>query len=219
MRRARKPSTRKDAGAPSTEAPASPPAGRERIPSDRARRVRLVVLDVDGVLTDAGVYMGTDDEGRAMELKRFDIQDGLGIRFLMDAGIDVAIVSGRVSEATSRRAAELGVEACHQVPGAHKLPVVRTLMEERGLVWEEVAMMGDDLPDLPVLRRVGLPVAVGNAVPEVRAEVIWTTRRDGGHGAVREFVRTLLQSRGEWQARVDAYCAARDDETASREIT
>lgn len=188
---------------------------RERIPSEVARAIRLVVLDVDGVLTDAGVYMGEDDRGHLIELKRFDIQDGLGIRLLMDGGIDVAIVSGRVSAATARRAAELGIEACHQVPGAHKLPVVRILMAERGLDWGQVAMVGDDLPDLPVLRRVGLPVAVGNAVREVRAEVPWTTRRDGGEGAVREFARILLQSRGEWESLVEAYVDERSRDSPS----
>ena len=180
-----------------------------RIPVEVARRIRLVVLDVDGVLTDAGVYLGQDGTGTTVEFKRFDIQDGLGLRLLQEAGIDVALVSGRVSPATAVRARELGIDACHQVAGAHKLPTVRALCQERGLQWDEVAMVADDLPDIPVLERVGLPVAVGNAVREVRQAALWTTRREGGRGAVREFCRVLLEARGEWRTRVEAYVDAR----------
>ena len=180
-----------------------------RIPVEVARRIRLVVLDVDGVLTDAGVYLGQDGTGATVEFKRFDIQDGLGLRLLQEAGIDVALVSGRVSPATAVRARELGIDACHQVAGAHKLPTVRALCQERGLQWDEVAMVADDLPDIPVLERVGLPVAVGNAVREVRQAALWTTRREGGRGAVREFCRVLLEARGEWRTRVEAYVDAR----------
>jgi len=185
------------------------PDGRLRIPAELARRIRLVVLDVDGVLTDAGVYLGTDADGRPLELKRFDIQDGLGIRLLQEAGIEVALVSGRVSAATSARARELRIRECHQDPGAHKLPIVSEMMTRLGLDWPQVAMMGDDLPDLPVLKKVGLPVAVANAVREVRAQAVWTARREGGRGAVREFTRVLLESRGEWEDRVAAYLEAR----------
>lgn len=179
---------------------------------DVARAIRLVVLDVDGVLTDAGVYVGGDGSGEPVEFKRFDIQDGLGIRLLRDAGLEVAFVSGRVSSATEVRARELGIQECHQVAGARKLPVIREMMERMGLEWSEVAMLADDLPDLPVLRKVGLPVAVGNAVPEVRREVVWSTRRVGGSGAVREFARVLLEARGEWATMVDAYVRARSDD-------
>lgn len=185
------------------------PGEGARIPVEVARRIRLVVLDVDGVLTDAGVYLGQDGTGTTVEFKRFDIQDGLGLRLLQEAGIDVALVSGRVSPATAVRARELGIDACHQVAGAHKLPTVRALCEERGLQWDEVAMVADDLPDIPVLERVGLPVAVGNAVREVRQAALWTTRREGGRGAVREFCRVLLEARGEWKTRVEAYVDAR----------
>jgi len=190
-------------------------AGRatsERIPEEVARDVKLVILDVDGVLTDAGVYIGTDGVGEVVELKRFDIQDGLGIHLLRAAGIEVALVSGRVSRATEARARELGLEECHQEAGARKLPVVREIMGRMELDWPQVAMLGDDLPDLPVLRKVGLPVAVGNAVREVRQVATWTTRREGGRGAVREFARVLLETRGEWDDLVEAYCAARSDD-------
>ena len=176
-----------------------------------AGRIRLVVLDVDGVLTDGGVYVGARPGQDAIELKRFDIQDGLGIKMLRWAGIEVAIVSGRVSEATVLRAKELGVDECHQDPGAKKLPVVQKLLDDRSLGWEEAAMVGDDLADLPVLHRVALPVAVSNAVPEVHAVALWTTGSPGGSGAVREFARALLIARGEWDGLVKEYCDARSE--------
>jgi 3-deoxy-D-manno-octulosonate 8-phosphate phosphatase (KDO 8-P phosphatase) len=183
---------------------------RETIAPTVARRIRLVILDVDGVLTDAGLYLGADAEGGRVELKRFDIQDGLGIRLLADAGIRVAVVSGRESSATALRARELGIEECHQDAGARKLPVVEEIMARLDVAWDEVAMVGDDLPDLPLLRRVALPVAVANAVKEVRDAAHWITGREGGHGAVREFCRALLEARGDWDATVEAYLAARE---------
>ena len=170
-----------------------------RFPDEAARRIRLVIFDVDGVLTDSGVYMGELPDGSPVELKRFDIQDGLAIKLLIGTGMPVALVSGRVSAATALRARELGIEECHQVPGAMKMPVVRNLLARNGVSWDEVAMLADDLPDLPVFRRVGLPVAVGNATPELVRDAIWQTRAQGGRGAVREFVRALLIARGEWE--------------------
>ncbi len=182
---------------------------REDIPPDLALAIRLVVLDVDGVLTDGGIYVGAQPGGETSEFKRFDIQDGLGVKMLGWAGIEVVIVSGRISEATTRRASELGITECHQDPGAAKLPVVQTLLDERGVAWEETAMVGDDLADLPVLERVGLPVAVANAVPEVHDVSGWITTARGGAGAVREFARALLMARGEWDRLVQEYCDAR----------
>lgn len=182
------------------------------LPIDAARAVRLVILDVDGVLTDAGVYVGETEDGRAVELKRFDIQDGLGIRFIRESGVKVALISGRVSAATTLRARELGIDECYQDAGARKLPFVRELLDRHGLEWSEVAMLADDLPDLPVFRKVGLPVAVGNAVEEIRREAVWIGQRTGGRGAVREFARAFLEARGEWDRAVEAYCAARGDE-------
>ena len=177
-----------------------------------AGSIRLVVLDVDGVLTDGGVYVGARPGDAALEFKRFDIQDGLGVKMLRWAGIEVAIVSGRVSEATALWAKELGVDECHQDPGAKKLPIVQKMLDDRGLGWDATAMVGDDLADLPILERVALPVAVANAVPEVRAVSSWTTGVPGGRGAVREFARALLIARGEWDGLVREYCDARSKE-------
>lgn len=174
-----------------------------------AERIRLVVLDVDGVLTDGGIYLGAASDGEPIELKRFEITDGTGIRLLRDAGIAVAIVTGRQSHAVRLRAAELGVTECHQGAEA-KLSVVEEMLDRLGLGWEQAAFVGDDLIDLPVLRRVGLPAAVANAAPEVRAEAVWTAHRHGGHGAVREFAEALLHARGEWPAAVRRYLADRE---------
>jgi len=179
------------------------------IPRDLARRIRLVALDVDGVLTDNGVYIGALETGAQVELKRFDIQDGLGIGLLKRAGIEVVLVSGRYSPATEVRAKELGIE-CHQTPGGRKLPAFLELLERHAVTWDEVAFVGDDLADLPILRRVALPVAVSNGVAEVRGVALWTTSRPGGAGAVREFAEALLQARGEWAARVEEYCRDRE---------
>ncbi len=179
------------------------------ITPELARRIRLVALDVDGVLTENGVYIGTTAAGETVELKRFDILDGLGINMLRRAGIVVALISGRFSAATRVRADELEIE-CFQAPGGRKLPAFRELLERYDLTWDEVAFVADDLADLPALRRVALPVAVANAVPEVRAEARWQTGRPGGAGAVREFAEALLQARGEWANLVTAYCRDRE---------
>lgn len=174
-----------------------------------AAAVELVIFDVDGVLTDAGVYVGATEQGEPVELKRFDIQDGLGVKMLMWAGIHVAFVSGRESGATLARARELGVEECHHGPGGFKLPLVEGILHRKKVGWDEVAIVADDLADLPVFRKAGLSVAVANAVPEVAAEATWRTRATGGRGAVREFARTLLTARGQWSEIVEGYCRER----------
>jgi 3-deoxy-D-manno-octulosonate 8-phosphate phosphatase (KDO 8-P phosphatase) len=171
----------------------------------QARAVRLVIFDVDGVLTDAGVYTGVDADGRPVELKRFDIQDGLGIKLLQRAGIEVAFVSGRLSDATRLRAQELEVAECHQDPDARKVPLVEGILARTGASWSETAMLADDLPDLAVFRRVGLRAAVANAQPEILALAQWRTTAPGGAGAAREFCRALLRARGEWERLVEEY--------------
>jgi 3-deoxy-D-manno-octulosonate 8-phosphate phosphatase (KDO 8-P phosphatase) len=179
------------------------------LPVERARGVRLLVLDVDGVLTDGGVYLGADGAGNRIELKRFGITDGLGVRLLQESGVEVAIVTGRESAAVRIRAAELGIDECHQDHTA-KLGVVEELRARRGLDWAEVACLADDLADLPVLRRAGLPCAVANAVDEVRAAAAWVSTRRGGEGAVRELAEALLDARGERAAAVDRWVARQE---------
>ena len=182
--------------------------------TERALRVKWVGLDVDGVLTDGGIYLG-DVAGERMEFKRYDIQDGLGILMMRMAGLKVAIVTGRVSESVRLRAAELGVDDLVQDPKARKLPALKRIAAERGIGLDEMAFLGDDLPDVGVLREVGLPVAVGNATDDARRAASHGIRltRGGGHGAVREFAEELLRARGEWSTRVAAYLAAREAES------
>lgn len=180
----------------------------DRIPSATARRVRLVILDVDGVMTDGGIYMGKTDDGTPVELKRFEITDGLGVKMMTWAEIPVVLVSGRPSQATDLRAEQLGIEY-ESAPGGYKLVAVERVLERHDVGWDELAILADDLADLPALQRAGLPVAVPNAVPEVRAAARWRTSRAGGDGAVREFAEALLKARGEWTARVAEYCRQR----------
>ena len=181
---------------------------RSVIPAALARRIRFVGLDVDGVLTDGGIYLG-DVGGERLELKRYDIVDGLAMKMLQRAGIVVAIVTGRVSHSVALRAAELGVDECVQDEHARKLPALRHLVAARGIAMSDVAFVGDDLPDLGVLREVGLPVVVANASPEARRAAKLRLSRRGGDGAVREFVEALLRARGEWDDLVESYVASR----------
>lgn len=176
-----------------------------------ARRIRLVCFDVDGVLTDGGIILG-DAAGSRVELKRYDIQDGLGVVLLRQAGIRTAIITGRESQSVALRAEELQVDDVIQDRHARKVPALAALIERLGFSWDEVAFVGDDLPDLGVLRRVGLPVCVGNATAEVRRVASVQLTRHGGAGAVREFVELLLTARGEWVTQVEAYVASRERE-------
>jgi 3-deoxy-D-manno-octulosonate 8-phosphate phosphatase (KDO 8-P phosphatase) len=179
-----------------------------------ARAIRLVGIDVDGVLTDGGIYLGAVD-GTPLEFKRYDIQDGLGIHFLRKAGIRVAIVTGRVSDSVRLRASELEIEDVAQDSYARKLPALRRILQRHRIAPEETAFIGDDFPDLAILRTVRLPVAVGNAVPEVLSVCRLQLSRGGGRGAVREFAELLLKARGEWEALTEAYVAERSVESSA----
>jgi 3-deoxy-D-manno-octulosonate 8-phosphate phosphatase (KDO 8-P phosphatase) len=182
-----------------------------------AHRIRLVGFDVDGVLTDGGIYLGdsTSQVGRALvagtaqEFKRYDIQDGIGMVLLRHAGIKVVIVTGRVSASVAMRAAELGVDDCAQDPDARKLPLFQKILQKYSITPSEAAYVGDDFPDVPILRTVALPVAVGNAAPEVREMCTVKLSRTGGHGAVREFCELLLKARGQWEEAFGRYISQR----------
>ncbi|MGH7663167.1 MAG: KdsC family phosphatase [Gemmatimonadaceae bacterium] len=185
------------------------------IDRELARRIRLVGLDVDGVLTDGGIYLG-DVGGTRMEMKRYHIQDGLGIRFLRDAGIFVAIITGRVSESVRLRAEELEIDAVVQDEQARKLPALMNLLDEHDITPDETAFIGDDFPDMGIMRVVGLPAAVGNAVREVRHCALVQLEHTGGNGAVREFAELLLSARGEWDDVCERYVAERSERELSR---
>jgi 3-deoxy-D-manno-octulosonate 8-phosphate phosphatase (KDO 8-P phosphatase) len=177
-----------------------------------ARRIRLIGLDVDGVLSDGGIYVGQIGD-RAVELKRFDSQDGCGAWLLRKAGITLVVSSGRVSEATTIRAREMKIEEVleDETGGGRKLATFAAMLARRGVAWDECAFVGDDLADLPLLTRVALPIAVANAVPEVKAAAAIVTRRAGGEGAVREVAETILKARAVWNALVQQYLQERGD--------
>ncbi|MDH3284845.1 MAG: HAD hydrolase family protein [Acidobacteriota bacterium] len=155
-----------------------------------AARIRLLMLDVDGVLTDGGLYY-LEEGGFAV---RFDIKDGLGLARAVREGILVALVSGRDTPQARRRAEELGILEIH-LGARDKVAVLEDILSRTGLGAEEACFVGDDLIDLPAMRRVGLPVAVADAVEEVREVAVHVTVRAGGRGAVREVVELLLSHR------------------------
>jgi 3-deoxy-D-manno-octulosonate 8-phosphate phosphatase (KDO 8-P phosphatase) len=155
--------------------------------------VKLLLCDVDGVLTDGTVWIGRD-----FEAKGFSILDGMGLALLRRAGLQVGWISSRPSPATAQRAAELSVDYLHQ-DKTSKVQAVESILARAGCGWEEVCFVGDDLVDLGALRRAGVAVAVANAVAEVKRCAHFTTRAGGGQGAVREVVEKLLRARGHWR--------------------
>ena len=158
--------------------------------SHRLKGVKLLSLDVDGVLTDGGLYFADD----GLTLRKFNVKDGLGIKCVMQAGVEVAIISAGPQEAIRRRMESLGIRHIYTgVPD--KLVTLRELCEKLGLEAEQVLHMGDDLNDLPILDAVGCPISVPDAVPEVRDRAIYVTARKGGDGAVREICDMILGGR------------------------
>jgi 3-deoxy-D-manno-octulosonate 8-phosphate phosphatase (KDO 8-P phosphatase) len=167
-------------------------------PSDlesRLARVQLLLLDVDGVLTDGGVTWSN----QGIESKTFNIRDGLGLKLWQRAGGRTGIVTGRSSHVVQLRADELGIGIVRQGVG-DKLETVAGILAETGLAWEQAAFIGDDLPDLAVITRCGVGMTVADAAAEVRAAADLVTSLPGGHGAVREAVERLLVARGSWEA-------------------
>jgi 3-deoxy-D-manno-octulosonate 8-phosphate phosphatase (KDO 8-P phosphatase) len=177
-----------------------------------AGRIKLLGLDVDGVITNNAIYLGLV-AGQRVEFKQFDIQDGLAMGLARRMGLVVAWVSGRYSDATTLRATELHIDEVIQDKGARKMPGMTEMLLRRGIGWEEVAFLGDDLADVPVLRRVGLPLAVSNAVAEVKQLAAYTTSAPGGSGAVRETVEMLLRAQGRWDEAVKVYLGDRGETT------
>ncbi|MDR1885807.1 MAG: HAD-IIIA family hydrolase [Synergistaceae bacterium] len=153
--------------------------------------IRLVAMDVDGTLTDGGIYMGASGE----ELKRFGVRDGYGIAALVDSGVEIAFISGRSSESTERRAAELGVKRV--VNGTRdKLPAFISIAESMGISRSETVFIGDDIPDIPCIKWAGLGVAVADASEETRRAADMVTSSPGGRGAVREVCEYVLRLNG-----------------------
>jgi 3-deoxy-D-manno-octulosonate 8-phosphate phosphatase (KDO 8-P phosphatase) len=175
-----------------------------------AGRIKLLGLDVDGVVTNNAIYLGLVN-GQRVEFKQFDIQDGLAMGLARRMGLVVAWVSGRYSDATILRATELHIDEVIQDRGARKVPGMTEMLLRRGIGWEEVAFLGDDLADVPVLRRVGLPMSVANAVSEVKELAAYTTTAWGGCGAVREAIEALLRAQGRWGEAVKVYLSDRGE--------
>lgn len=171
---------------------------------NRAKAIRLLLLDVDGVLTDGRLYYGNNGE----ELKAFNIQDGLGIKLLQRNSIQVGIITGRSSELVARRASELGIELIVQGREDKLTALQETLNAmDKGsqLQMEQIAFLGDDLPDVAVIRQVGLGVAVANARKFVADNAHWQTTEKGGHGAVRELAEMILQAQGKLDSTLSNY--------------
>lgn len=166
-------------------------------------RIKLLLLDVDGVMTDGRIIY--DNQGN--ELKAFDVKDGHGLKMLQRAGIKVGIITGRKSELVARRAAELDIEILYQ-KALVKLEPYREILAEQGLTDEQVAYIGDDIVDLPILRRVGFSATVADAVPEVLPLVDYVTTRPGGRGAVREVCDLLIKASGQWDSLTERYFSA-----------
>jgi 3-deoxy-D-manno-octulosonate 8-phosphate phosphatase (KDO 8-P phosphatase) len=161
----------------------------------KAKKIKLLLLDVDGVLTDGGIIL----DNRGNELKAFHVRDGHGIKLAQRAGITVGIITGRKSDVVLVRARELGIEEVHQ--GAHeKIAVYESLVAKYAVADSAVAYMGDDIVDLGVFKRVGMAVTVADADPAVRPHVDMITRTAGGRGAVRELINFILKNQGKLQS-------------------
>ncbi len=157
----------------------------------RAKGIKLLVLDVDGVLTDGGLYYGDD----GLAFKRFNVQDGLGIKMAQSAGLELAVITGLNQKPVEKRVQELGIK--HYYPGNHdKAPLFADVCQEVGVSMEEAAFMGDDWIDAGVMRRAGLALSVPNAQPEILELAHWVSGKEGGHGAVREAIAFILTQQG-----------------------
>jgi 3-deoxy-D-manno-octulosonate 8-phosphate phosphatase (KDO 8-P phosphatase) len=167
---------------------------------EKAKHVKLLILDVDGVLTDGRIVI--DDRG--VETKCFDVRDGHGIKLLRRANIEVAIITGRQSQVVSHRARELGIDSVYQ--NIHdKLEVYEAILKEKGLKDGEVSFVGDDIVDLPLLRRVGFSAVVADGIEELKPYADYVSKNRGGRGAVREISELILKAQGKWPALMERY--------------
>ena len=163
----------------------------------RLARVKLLLMDVDGVLTNGRLYNVPDPEGKMVETKGFDSQDGIALQWLSWHGIKTGVISGRVSPATVERARQTKMTYVYQ-GHIEKIPILEEILADAKIGRDEVAYVGDDLTDIVIMRRVGLAVATANARPEVKREAHYVTHASGGDGAVREVIELLLKAQGLW---------------------
>jgi 3-deoxy-D-manno-octulosonate 8-phosphate phosphatase (KDO 8-P phosphatase) len=167
--------------------------------NSRAKKIRVLLMDVDGVLTDGRIWLLSRRDGTASEIKGFSAYDGAGLKLARAAGLRTGLITGRESTAVAQRARECEIEFVYQ-HRATKLGALEEILQATGANDEEVTYVGDDLPDLPVMQRVGLAVAVANAVPEVLRAAHFVTKRSGGEGAVREVIELIVKAQGKWAA-------------------
>jgi 3-deoxy-D-manno-octulosonate 8-phosphate phosphatase (KDO 8-P phosphatase) len=170
--------------------------------AQKAKRILVLLMDVDGTLTDGSVTLASTPDNHALEVKTFDAHDGQGLTLAVTAGLRTGVITGRGSAALRRRCKELDVEFVYEKQG-HKIAAYEDVLRRTGAKESEVAFLGDDLPDLMVMRRVGLAVAVGNAAPEVKRAAHYKTKALGGKGAARELVEVILKSKGIWEEMID----------------
>jgi 3-deoxy-D-manno-octulosonate 8-phosphate phosphatase (KDO 8-P phosphatase) len=168
----------------------------------RAAEIKLLLMDVDGTMTDGGVTLLSQADGSALEIKTFDAHDGQGLTLAQTAGLRTGCITGRESAALLRRAHEMRMEFIYMKQPV-KMPAYEEILRKAGVPDSAVAYIGDDLPDIPLMRRVGLAVAVGDAVPEAKDAAHYTTKALAGHGAVRETVELILRSKGIWEEMID----------------
>jgi 3-deoxy-D-manno-octulosonate 8-phosphate phosphatase (KDO 8-P phosphatase) len=168
----------------------------------RAAQIKILLMDVDGTMTDGGVILLSQPDGSALEIKTFDAHDGQGLTLAHTAGVRTGCITGRESPALLRRAKEMNIEFVY-MKQPMKIPAYEEILRKTGVPESAVAYVGDDLPDLTVMRRVGLAVAVGNAVPEVKKAAHFVTKSAGGHGAIRDAVEFILKSKGIWEEMID----------------
>ncbi|MDP9055434.1 MAG: HAD-IIIA family hydrolase [Acidobacteriota bacterium] len=169
-----------------------------------AAKIKLLLMDVDGVLTNGKLYHFPDKDGNMVETKGFDSQDGIALQWMQWKGLRTGVISGRESPGTAERARQLKMNYVYQ-GHIEKIPILEQVMADSGLRAEEIAYMGDDLTDVVVMRRVGLPIAVANARPEVKREALYITEASGGEGAVREAVEVILDALGYWSEILEKY--------------
>ena len=163
----------------------------------RAKKIRVLLMDVDGVLTDAHIWLLSRRDGTASEIKGFSAYDGAGLKLARAAGLRTGVITGRDSAAVTQRARECQIEFVYQ-GRATKLTAYEEILRATGASDAEIAYVGDDLPDLPLLQRAGLAVAVANAAPEVKRAAHYVTARSGGDGAVREVIELIVKAQGKW---------------------
>jgi len=168
----------------------------------RAAQIKLLLMDVDGTMTDGSVTLLSQTDGAALEIKTFDAHDGQGLTLAQTAGLRTGCITGRESAALLRRAQEMKMEFIYMKQPV-KMPAYEDVLRKAGVTDSAVAYIGDDLPDIPIMRRAGLAVAVGDAVPEVKKVAHYTTKAVAGRGAVREAVELVLKSKGIWTEMLD----------------